>query len=602
MDDKTPEKLGEILIVEEIITQDQLDSTLSIQKKHLKELIYVSIPKKFGEILISKEIITKKQLEDALLIKKRTGEKIGEILKKQGIITEEQIVSVLESQLDIKIVDLFNFSIEKEAAEMLPEELCRKYLVVGIQISAGYLLVAMKDPLNYFALEDIRLLIQLPIKQVIASEKEITHFIDKFFSKKLAEVAINDFIKQKHIEVLKTTPKKKIEKPEDIDSAPIVKFINSIIENAIRDNVSDIHIEPQEDDIEIRVRIDGILQKNIELDTEALSSITSRIKIMANMDIGEKRIPQDGRIEYSVGNKAIDLRVSSLPTIYGEKIVMRLLDKSNFMFSNEKLGLSENDLKKYKRMISKPYGILFVTGPTGSGKTSTLYTMLSELNDHRRNIITLEDPVEYKMKGLNQVQVNSKAGITFATGLRAILRQDPDIIMIGEIRDGETAEIAVRAALTGHLVLSTLHTNDAPSAISRIIDMGINPFLISSSTIGVIAQRLVRKICTKCIARYPIDDAYNEVFGISSTNKRYMYKGAGCEQCFGSGYKGRVAIFEIMEVDKRIKLLINKGVTTDELRDKAFAGGMMNLADSCRKLVFNGVTTIEELLRVTYGF
>ncbi len=599
---KRREKLGEILIVEEIITQDQLDSTLSIQKKHLKELIYVSIPKKFGEILISKEIITKKQLEDALLIKKRTGEKIGEILKKQGIITEEQIVSVLESQLDIKIVDLFNFSIEKEAAEMLPEELCRKYLVVGIQISAGYLLVAMKDPLNYFALEDIRLLIQLPIKQVIASEKEITHFIDKFFSKKLAEVAINDFIKQKHIEVLKTTPKKKIEKPEDIDSAPIVKFINSIIENAIRDNVSDIHIEPQEDDIEIRVRIDGILQKNIELDTEALSSITSRIKIMANMDIGEKRIPQDGRIEYSVGNKAIDLRVSSLPTIYGEKIVMRLLDKSNFMFSNEKLGLSENDLKKYKRMISKPYGILFVTGPTGSGKTSTLYTMLSELNDHRRNIITLEDPVEYKMKGLNQVQVNSKAGITFATGLRAILRQDPDIIMIGEIRDGETAEIAVRAALTGHLVLSTLHTNDAPSAISRIIDMGINPFLISSSTIGVIAQRLVRKICTKCIARYPIDDAYNEVFGISSTNKRYMYKGAGCEQCFGSGYKGRVAIFEIMEVDKRIKLLINKGVTTDELRDKAFAGGMMNLADSCRKLVFNGVTTIEELLRVTYGF
>jgi len=342
--------------------------------------------------------------------------------------------------------------------------------------------------------------------------------------------------------------------------------------------------------------------ETMRADIEALNSIISRIKIMANMDISEKRLPQDGRTSYDVDGRSIDLRVSTLPTIYGEKVVMRILDRTNFVLSKEKLGLTKYDEELFEKMICNPYGIILATGPTGSGKTSTLYAMMSQLNDARKNIITLEDPVEYNLEGINQVQLNTKAGLTFASGLRSILRQDPDIIMVGEIRDAETAAIAARAALTGHLVLSTLHTNDAPGAVARLIDMGIEPFLISSSLIGVIAQRLVRKVCTFCCVSYEPDERERRILGIKNENMQKIYKGAGCPMCNGTGYQGRTAIFEIMEVGKEIREMIDRRASTDELRNAAISNGMRTLLESSINLFLEGVTTVEELARVTFGY
>ncbi|MGE5472699.1 MAG: GspE/PulE family protein [Ignavibacteriales bacterium] len=554
--------------------------------------------RRLGEILVEAGCVTEEQIQKALEIQKETGDKLGEILVKEGYVNEEQILKVIESQFGIQYVDITKVYIDAEAVKMIPEELCRKHVVAAIEVANGEITLAMKDPLNYYAIEDIKLIVALPIKPVISSEAAIYSTIEKYFGKQNAEKAVQEFEKEF---VSGDTKAETAESIKEIDNAPIVKYVNSIIENSIRNNASDIHIEPEDDCIRVRIRVDGILNEIMKSPLNMLNAIITRIKVMADMNVAEKRVPQDGRIAFKIENRNIDLRVSTIPTIYGEKTVMRVLDKTNFLLSKSNLGLSEHNLAIFDRLVEKPYGIILVTGPTGSGKTSTLYTILSEVNDIKKNIITLEDPVEYNLKGINQIQLNSKAGLTFAAGLRSILRQDPDIVMVGEIRDSETAEISIRAALTGHLVLSTLHTNDAPGVISRLTDMGIEPFLVSSSLIGIIAQRLVRKICPHCKKEHIPDDRDLALLGIELNDERKIYKGAGCRLCGHSGYKGRTAIFEIMEITKDLRLLIDQRTPTENLRDQAVTEGMVTLRESCKHMILEGVTTIEEMIRITYA-
>lgn len=381
---------------------------------------------------------------------------------------------------------------------------------------------------------------------------------------------------------------------------PAVRFVNSIIEQAIKNRASDIHIEPTEKDLRIRFRIDGQLTEAMRTIKSTHAPVVTRVKIMANMNIAERRLPQDGRFDFTTGGKNIDIRVSSLPTVFGEKLVLRLLDKENFIMTKEQLGFEEEDLVLFDKLIKRPNGIVLLTGPTGSGKTTTLYAMLRELNKPNVNIITVEDPVEYSLEGINQVQVNEKAGLTFATALRSILRQDPDIIMIGEIRDTETAEIAIRSAITGHLVLSTLHTNDAAGAVTRLIDMGIEPYLVSSSVVGVIAQRLARKICDNCRISYKASKGEKELLGISENEDITLYKGRGCPVCNKTGYRGRIPIYEIMTVTSDIRELINAKVSSDVIGAQAVKNGMKTLRESAKRLVLQGKTTIDEMIRLTY--
>jgi len=375
--------------------------------------------------------------------------------------------------------------------------------------------------------------------------------------------------------------------------------LNSIIEQAVRIRASDIHIEPYQEEIRIRFRIDGDLNEIMHLPKNNLSAIVTRVKIIGRMNIAEKRIPQDGRVEMKINDKEVDMRISTLPTVYGEKIVMRLLDKSGFNFTKEGLGLSERNLRIFNNILSQPYGMILVTGPTGSGKTTTLYTVLRELNVIEKNVITVEDPVEYKLNGINQVQVNPKSGLTFAAGLRSILRQDPDIVMVGEIRDGETAEIAVRAAITGHLVLSTLHTNDSPSTVSRLVDMGIEPYLVSSAVVGIVSQRLVKVLCEKCKEPYEVSYSDKKLLGIDENEHLTLHKAVGCNAC-NHGYKGRAAVHEIMPINEGVRKLINNNANVDEIRDKALEDGMTTLFQSALNLALNGTTTFEEVMRVGF--
>ncbi|HEY8805341.1 MAG TPA: GspE/PulE family protein, partial [Clostridium sp.] len=388
---------------------------------------------------------------------------------------------------------------------------------------------------------------------------------------------------------------------DDIKSAPAVRLVDSIINDAIKLKASDIHIEPFENHIKIRFRIDGTLKEISRYKKDIFGAFITRIKILAELNIAEKRVPQDGRILTIVDDKKVDLRVSTLPTIHGEKIVIRVLDRENFLVGKEKLGMNEDDLEKVQRILKNPYGIILVTGPTGSGKSTTLYTLLSELNDNTKNIITVEDPVEYVVDGINQVNVNAKAGLTFASGLRSILRQDPDVVMIGEIRDNETAEIATRASITGHIVLSTIHTNDAPSAIVRLIDMGIQSYLVASAVAAIISQRLVKKICPMCSETYTATDLDKEILGIHSTEELLLKKGKGCRRCSNSGYSGRIGVYEIIEVTRKHREYIMRNASVDEIRDLSIEKGMITLKTSCTGLVLKGVTTVEELVKIAFS-
>lgn len=551
--------------------------------------------KRLGDLLIDSGLITNDQLNEALKIQGSSGEKLGKILTNSGIVTEKQIIEVLEFQLGIPHMNLEKYYIDPEIPNLITEDLARRHILIPVSRKENKLLVAMADPLNIFAIDDVKIFTGLDVEPIISTQKDIYNAIDEYYGKQNAEKAIEDFKKQYKVDNIENIDEEIL---DEINNAPVVRLVNSIIKQAVKSKASDIHIEPFEDKVRVRFRIDGNLQEIMTPAKSTHSAIITRIKIMGKMDIAEKRLPQDGRVETNIDGREIDLRISILPTVYGEKIVIRLLDRSSFLMTRSQLGFANYNLELLDNIMKNPNGIILVTGPTGSGKTTTLYTLLKELNKIDKNIITVEDPVEYRLNGINQVQVNIKAGLTFANALRSILRQDPDIIMIGEIRDAETAKIAVRAAITGHLVLSTMHTNDTAATVSRLVDMGIEPYLVSSSVVGVIAQRLVRKICSDCKEKYISTEAEREILKLNHDIE--LYRGKGCIHCNNTGYKGRTSIHEIMPIGKELRMQIDSRGSIDTLRETAIRNGTRNLKDNCKELVKNGVTTIEELLRVTY--
>jgi len=549
-----------------------------------------------GEILLDSGIISHSQLEEALSKQKASGKKIGEILIEDGVINEQQLIEALEYQLKIPYIDFTNYSIQPDVPRLISESLARRHMLIPVSREGNQLTVAMVDPLNLYAIDDVNIATGLSVKPALALKSHIQNAIDQYYGKESAEKAVEEFTREIEIDQIDEIEEDIL---NEVNNAPVVRLVDSIIQHAIRTKASDIHIEPYEKNIRIRFRIDGELQEIMTSSKTTHSAIVTRIKIIGRMDIAEKRIPQDGRVEMHFDDRDVDLRISVLPTVYGEKIVIRILDRSSTILTKEQLGFSEENVKMFDKLIKSPNGIILVTGPTGSGKTTTLYAVLRELNKVNRNIITVEDPVEYRLEGINQVQVNVKAGLTFASGLRSILRQDPDIIMIGEIRDAETAEIAVRAAITGHLVLSTMHTNDSASTVSRLVDMGIEPYLVSSSVVGVVAQRLVRKICTNCKTEYKPSHSEMELLNLNEND--VLYRGEGCSLCGNTGYKGRTAIHEVMLMTRELRELVDHKASIDELRSCAAKYGTITLRDSCSQLVRKGITTTEELLKVTYS-
>ncbi|MGL4109452.1 GspE/PulE family protein [Clostridium sp. LP20] len=557
--------------------------------------------KRLGDILVQAGKISQADLMTALKKQALTGMRLGEILVADGIASEEDILAVLELQLGIKRVNLEFLNIEDSAIRKVPEAVSKRYTLMPIKVDGNTIQVAMSDPFNLMAIEDIRLATGLNVEKVLDSKTSIIAAIKKYYTKQYAEQVAKDLGEkdkaEKKVQVKSATSLAEEEATKD---APVVKLVDTIIQNAVRMKASDIHIEPFENEVRVRVRVDGELQKILKIPKESQNTLSTRIKILADLNIAEKRIPQDGRILTNVDGVSTDLRVSVLPTVNGEKIVIRILSKNSSLMNKESLGMHKDDMDKLTSIMQNPYGIILVTGPTGSGKSTTLYTVLSELNTINKNIITVEDPVEFMIEGINQVAVNNKAGLTFASGLRSILRQDPDIVMVGEIRDGETAEIAIRAAITGHVVLSTLHTNDAPSTIARLIDMGIEPYLISTSVNGIIAQRLVRKICRKCAKPYMASNYEKKLLGLPLEANIKLLKGEGCPVCNETGYKGRIGIYEILDIKSGLRTAITEGKTSDALRDIAIQDGMKTLKRACTEHVLEGTTTIDEFMKVAF--
>lgn len=550
---------------------------------------------KIGELLLYAGKITNNQLSEALREQEITNKKIGEILVGKSWVTAEDIVESLEYQLGFPRVDLSKYEVNIEVVTLIPEAMVRKYQLVAIDKKDNKLVIAMVDPLNFFAVDDVKLYTKMDLETVLATTDDINKLIDKHYSGASTKKVLEEF-SDINTDFSDLDEEKE---GEQVTTAPIVRLLNSIIEQAIRTRASDIHIEPYQEEIRVRFRVDGDLKEIMVLPRSNLSAIVTRIKIIGKMNIAERRIPQDGRVETKINDKEIDMRISSLPTVYGEKVVIRLLDKSNFNFTKEGLGFSERNLKLFDQILAQPYGMILVTGPTGSGKTTTLYTVLKELNVPEKNVITIEDPVEYKLNGINQVLVNPKTGLTFAAGLRSILRQDPDTIMVGEIRDGETAEIAIRAAITGHLVLSTLHTNDSPSTVSRLIDMGIEPYLVSSAVIGIVSQRLVKVLCPKCKQEYEATYSEKKLLNLPKDEKYILHKAIGCNSCSG-GYRGRAAVHELMPINENIRRLIDTNATVDKIREKAVEEGMTTLFQSALVLALKGDTTFDEVMRVGF--
>ena len=570
---------------------------------------------KIGNILVRAGVITQDQLENALSIQKKSGGLIGQILVKQGYIDRRSLYEFLQKQMGVEYVDIEGIEIDEDIIGLVSPNLAKTHKVIPIEKVDGNLKVAMSDPMNIFSIDDLRLTTCLEIIPCLADEEQISAQLEKYYgkaSRKTSAKEIEQKVADLDEEIKKVNEKIAVEITQtededttidisDLENAPIVKMVNIIFQKAVATRASDIHIEPQEDCVLIRFRIDGQLVEIMRYDRKILSSIVARIKIISGLNIAEKRIPQDGRIGIKIDDREYDMRVSVLPTMFGEKVVIRIADKEGFNVSKKELGFFEDDLEKFDQIISSPYGIILVTGPTGSGKSTTLYTALRELCKPNVNILTVEDPVESTIKGINQVQVNVKAGLTFATALRAFLRQDPDIIMVGEIRDSETAEIAIRAAITGHLVFSTLHTNDAASSVTRMIDMGIEPFLLSSALVGLIAQRLVRRLCPHCKEAFQPDKNEREILGLKDDEEVTIYRAKGCDECNNTGYKGRIAVYEILTVNREIKELISKNVSSDVIKDAAIKMGMKTLRMNCTRLVKEGITTIDEMLRIAYS-
>jgi type IV pilus assembly protein PilB len=555
--------------------------------------------KRLGDILIQAGMITPDQVDVAIEAQKKTKERLGKTLIRLGFISEENLIKTLAHQLKINSINLKEENLDPSLAKLIPDKIARRHLVVPVAKMGQVLMVAMADPLNIFALDDLAFKTGLEIEPVIAAEQDILQSLEKLY-----EGTLMDKIDSAPESLQIFAAEEEMIQPEDeageVDEGPIGQLVNLIISEAIKDRCSDIHIEPDDKALRIRYRIDGILKETSSLSPRFIAPVISRIKIMSKMDIAEKRFPQDGRFKFVMDNKVIDSRVSSFPTIYGENVVMRILDQTSIIIPLESLGFVSKDMEKVRYLIEKPYGFILVTGPTGSGKTTTLYAVLNTINSPEKHLVTLEDPVEYRLDLIRQCQINLKAGLTFAVGLRSILRQDPDGIMVGEIRDFETAEIAIQSALTGHLVLSTLHTNDAPSSLVRLADMGVDPFLISSSVEGVIAQRLVRVICSQCKEPYQASKAELRNLKLPTDQKVILHRGKGCLSCKGSGYKGRLGIFEILLVDNEIKEMILRKSTQREIEDYArLKQGMRSLREDGIGKVLSGITTVEELNRVT---
>ncbi|QUV84256.1 type IV-A pilus assembly ATPase PilB [Chloracidobacterium aggregatum] len=609
---------------------------------------------KLGEVLLKEGLITPQQLKEALDYQRAHGGRLGSIFVSLGIVQDEAITAVLSRQYGVPAVNLDLFDVDPNAVRLLPEETARKYMVMPLARNGSTMTLAMVDPANVFAIDDIKFMTGLNIEQVVVSELSLERALARYYApekglvlaEKMSEFSagLNDQFSLSSLagganvpatapvnldeamselnEALGDTDLEVSESNEDVldlsaasaDEAPVVKLVNMILVSSLEYGASDIHIEPYEKEFRVRFRVDGLLREVMRPPMKMRAGLTSRIKIMAKLDIAETRLPQDGRIKIKLkrdtGVRDLDFRVSTLPTLWGEKIVLRLLDKEKLMLDMTKLGFEPESLEKFKRQIAKPYGMVLVTGPTGSGKTNTLYSALASLNTPDTNIMTAEDPVEFNLTGINQVQMKEQIGLNFAAALRSFLRQDPNIVLVGEIRDFETAEIAVKASLTGHLVLSTLHTNDAPSTVSRLMNMGIEPFLVATSVNLIQAQRLIRRICTECKAPAKIQPPAQTLIELGFTpeeaSKVVIYEGTGktkdgreCPKCKGSGYKGRVGLYEVMEMNDELRELILIGASALELRKKAIEHGMLTLRRSGLRKIMEGITTIEEVVRET---
>lgn len=553
---------------------------------------------KLGDLLVETGAITQEQLERALKKQKKTNLKLGETLVDEGIISEDDIAVALSRQLNLEIVDLQTTNIDPKVATLVPVSLLKKYTMIPFAYSEdnmNILRVAMENPLDMYAQEDISIITNYQVEPVVATTRSIMLAIDKYHGQADVKSALKRYAQEKNLEVEEDE-----QEEEDINSSPIVKLVKEMIDLAVRQRASDIHIEPMEEYIRVRYRIDGVMQKREKYNISVLSAIIARIKIIGGMDISEKRKPQDGRITQVVDHVEYDIRVSILPTVFGEKVVMRLTAKMALTRDKSQLGLKPFELEQFNHIISNPHGILLVTGPTGSGKSTTLYTALSELNTSDVNIITVEDPVEANIDGINQVQVNPKAELTFASALRSILRQDPDIIMIGEIRDQETAEIAVQASITGHLVVSTLHTNSAASTITRLENMGVAPYLIADSVIGVIAQRLVRRLCPECKEEREATEEEKIFMNQDVDKKVIIYEPCGCAKCDNTGYKGRIGVYEIMTMSPGLKKMVANHEGAERLNEKAIEEGMRTLRMSGSEYVLDGTTSYSELLKIAF--
>jgi type IV pilus assembly protein PilB len=551
------------------------------------------------EQLLSSGLLTEGQIAKAKQEAQRTGVLMDRAIVKLGLLTEEDIAGMIAQNLGVPFMDIKNYIVDPEVIKLIPEAIAKRYCLIPLFKIQDTLTVAMANPRDIIAIDEARLKSKCGIVEpVLAAKSAIEHAIDEYYSTKgTFEEIIDQIDKAKFVKMPEDLAAKTLQ--EIAQEAPIVKLVNLIIAQALKDKASDIHIEPDEDILRIRYRIDGVLHETPSSPKHLSNAIISRIKVLAHMDIAEKRKPQDGRIQLKVENKDLDLRVSTFPTIHGENVVLRILDKSSVLLGLSELGFEEEDLKDFEKLIKRPYGIILVTGPTGSGKTTTLYAALSTINSPDKNIITIEDPVEYQLPLIRQTQINPKAGLTFASGLRSMLRQDPNVIMVGEIRDKETAEVAIQASLTGHLVFSTLHTNDASGALARLIDMGVEPFLIASSVMGVIAQRLVRMICRQCREEYPVSQETLKALGVNKTEQIKLYRGKGCRECKETGYKGRTAVFELFTINEMLRELITKKASSSAIRQEAVKMGMMTLRDNGLKKAQSGFTTFEEVLRAT---
>jgi type IV pilus assembly protein PilB len=595
-----PQKIGDILIKSGAVKKDDIANALLIQERiragiasgqKLKDL-------KLGDILVKNGIIAHSQLSKALEEQAKSGGSIERQLTKLGFVKDAELMSFLSKEFGAATVNLLASEINPDIIKLIPPETALKYQVVPYKRAGNTLYLAISDPTKVEAFDDIKFYTGLNVEVVLSSEAEISQALSKYYNASSILTENKDFIESISID----TSNEEINISELQKSAsdkPIIKFVNKVISDAVRRGASDIHFEPYETMVRIRFRIDGKLNEAMSIPGQLKNPVISRIKIMSQMDISERRLPQDGRIKVRMDNRDIDIRVSCLPTLFGEKVVMRILDKSSLQLNMLKLGFSEIQLKDFKSAIHKPYGMILVTGPTGSGKTTTLYCALNDLNKLTVNISTAEDPVEYNISGINQVQVNEDIGLTFAVALRSFLRQDPDIIMLGEIRDLETAEIAVKAALTGHLVLSTIHTNNASSTISRLINVGVEPFLVASSVNLIIAQRLVRKLCPDCKEIHRIDPRLIEGLGFSEATieDNIFYKSKGCSVCMNTGYKGRIAIYEVLNVTDNIKDMIYKNANQFEIEQAAIKRGMVTLENSAKDKFISGITSLDEILQ-----